>query len=77
MISPAAPQLSVAYEGEALKAFKVGNEYNVYNLLKGDDGWDPKGQYRPEWEPYSNLPYRFLVGFNGTVLDSAVKGEGI
>jgi hypothetical protein len=76
VISPAAPQLSVAYEGEALKAFKVGDEYNVYNLLKGDDGWDPKGQYRPEWEPYSNLPYRFLVGFNGTELDSAKNGEG-
>ena len=76
VISPAAPQLSVAYDGEALKAFKVGDEYNVYNLLKGDDGWDPKGQFRPEWEPYANLPYRFLVGSSGTVLDSAVEGEG-
>ena len=76
MISPSAPQLSVNYDGEALKAFKVGDEYNVYNLLKGDDGWDPKGQYRPGWEPYANLPYRFLVGFTGTELDSAAQGEG-
>lgn len=75
LISPAAPQLSVAYDGEALKAFKVGDEYNVYNLLKGEDGWDPKGQYRPEWAPYANLPYRFLVGSTGKELDSASEGE--
>ena len=75
VISPAAPQLSVEYGPEALKAFKVGNEYNVYNLLKGDDGWDPKGQYRPEWAPYANLPYRFLVGSSGKELDSAAEGE--
>ncbi|MCR4824510.1 MAG: hypothetical protein K5849_04035 [Bacteroidales bacterium] len=73
VISEAAPQLSVDYGGEALKAFKVGDEYNVYNLLKGDDGWDPKGQYRAEWAPYANLPYRFLVGYTGKVLDSAAS----
>ena len=76
VISAEAPQLSVEYDGEALKAFKVGDEYNVYNLLKGDDGWDPKGQWRPEWAPYANLPYRFLVGYSGKELDSAVRGEG-
>ena len=75
VISAAAPQLSVEYDGEALKAFKVGDEYNVYNLLKGDDGWDPKGQFRPEWAPYANLPYRFLVGYSGKELDSAAEGE--
>ena len=75
VISASAPQLSVEYDGEALKAFKVGDEYNVYNLLKGDDGWDPKGQYRPEWAPYANLPYRFLVGYSGKELDSAAEGE--
>ncbi len=74
VISPEAPALSVEYAGEALNAFKVGDEYNVYNLLKGDDGWDPKGQYRPEWAPYANLPYRFLVGFSGKELDSAASG---
>ncbi len=76
VISPEAPQLSVEYGAEALKAFKVGEEYNVYNLLKGDDGWDPKGQYRPEWAPYANLPYRFLLGYSGKELDSAARGEG-
>ena len=76
VISPEAPQLSVEYDGDALKAFKVGEEYNVYNLLKGNDGWDPKGQYRPEWAPYANLPYRFLLGYSGKELDSAARGEG-
>lgn len=75
LISPDAPQLSVEYDGAALQAFKVGDEYNVYNLLKGDDGWDPKGQYRPGWAPYANLPYRFLVGSTGKELDSAASGE--
>ena len=75
VISPESPQLSVEYGGAALQAFKVGEEYNVYNLLKGDDGWDPAGQYRPEWEPYANLPWRFLLGFSGQELDSAASGE--
>ena len=75
VISGDAPQLSVEYDGAALQAFKVGDEYNVYNLLKGDDGWDPKGQYSPAWEPYANLPYRFLVGYSGKELDSAASGE--
>ena len=75
VISPEAPQLSVEYDGAALQAFKVGDEYNVYNLLKGDDGWDPKGQYSPAWAPYANLPYRFLVGYTAKELDSAASGE--
>lgn len=75
VISAGAPELSVDYSGEALKAFKVGDEYNIYNLLKGNDGWDPRGQHSAAWEPYSNLPYRFLLGFSGTMLYSGERGE--
>ena len=75
VISASQPQMSVEYSGEALKAFKVGDEYNVYNLLKGNDGWDPKGQYSAAWAPYANLPYRFLVGVSGNVLYSDQTGE--
>ena len=75
VISPEAPQLSVEYSGDALKAFKVGDTYNVYNLLKGDDGWDPAGQNSAAWAPYANLPYRFLVGFSGQTLQSDQTGE--
>jgi uncharacterized repeat protein (TIGR02543 family) len=70
VISPSEPQTSVSLTGGALNAFKVGDEYNVYNLLKGDDGWDPKGQYDAEWEPYANLPYRFVVGATGKTMYS-------
>jgi len=29
---------------DSLKIFKIGDEYNVYNLLKGTDGWNPSQQ---------------------------------
>ena len=29
----------------------------------------------PEWAPYANLPYRFLLGFTGQELDSAAEGD--
>ncbi len=70
-ISSHTPKLSVEYDGAALEAFKVGDKYNIYNLLKGDDGWDPAGQYSEAWKPYSNLPYRFLLGASGYELNSA------
>jgi uncharacterized repeat protein (TIGR02543 family) len=70
VISPSQPQTSVTLTGSALNAFKVGEEYNVYNLLKGNDGWDPKGQYNAEWAPYANLPYRFLIGATGKTMYS-------
>ncbi|MGC5166376.1 InlB B-repeat-containing protein [Luteimicrobium sp. DT211] len=70
VISPSQPQTSVTLTGDALDAFKVGDVYNVYNLLKGDDGWDPTHQHDAAWEPYSNLPYRFLVGAAGKTLYS-------
>lgn len=70
VISSSQPQTSVTLKGNALEAFKVGEEYNVYNLLKGKDGWDPKGQYNAEWASYANLPYRFLVGATGKIMYS-------
>ncbi len=74
VVSPAKPQTSVTYTGDALNAFKVGNRYNVYNLLKGDDGWDPAGQNTAGWAPYANLPFRFLIGVNNTTLYSDQTG---
>lgn len=70
VISPSQPQTSVTLTGNALNAFKVGEEYNVYNLLKGNDGWDPKDQYSAEWEPYTHLPYRFLIEAKGKTMYS-------
>ncbi len=70
LISPSQPQTSVTLTGNSLNAFKVGDEYNVYNLLKGNDGWDPKGQYNADWEPYAHLPYRFLIEAKGKTMYS-------
>lgn len=46
IISPSAPDLSVTPDAEQLKAFKNGDEYNVYNMLNnaGYEEWDPLGQ---------------------------------
>lgn len=75
VISPSQPQTSVTLSGEALKAFKVGDQYNVYNLLRGTDGWDPKEQNTLQWAPYTNLPFRFLIGSSGKILYSDQTGE--
>ncbi len=74
VVSPAQPQTSVTYTGAALNAFKVGDRYNVYNLLKGTDGWDPAGQNTAQWAPYANLPYRFLIGVTSNTLYSDRTG---
>ncbi len=39
------PRLTVDMTGKPLlKAYKCGDTYNVYNLVKGSDGWNPLGQ---------------------------------
>jgi hypothetical protein len=42
-VSPALPECTVNLDAEALKAFKVGEVYNTYNLLRDTDDWDPDG----------------------------------
>ena len=74
VISPSQPQTSVTLAGAALNAFKVGDEYNIYNLLKGADDWNPSGQDIAKWAPYSNLPYRFLIGATGKTMYSEQTG---
>ncbi|WP_457421664.1 hypothetical protein [Roseateles sp. P5_E7] len=44
VFDPRHPQVTQALSAEALKIFKVGEAYNVHNLLKGSDGWDPSSQ---------------------------------
>ncbi|MCI8997818.1 MAG: hypothetical protein HFJ95_02325 [Muribaculaceae bacterium] len=39
------PHLTVDMTGKSLlDAYKSGDTYNIYNLLKGDDGWNPTRQ---------------------------------
>ncbi|HEV7607880.1 MAG TPA: bacterial Ig-like domain-containing protein [Steroidobacteraceae bacterium] len=37
-------QVTTPLTANALQIFKIGAEYNVYNLLKGSDGWNPSKQ---------------------------------
>ncbi|MEJ0084948.1 MAG: bacterial Ig-like domain-containing protein [Pseudomonadota bacterium] len=36
--------VTVPLTTDSLKIFKIGDVYNVYNLLKGNDGWNPSQQ---------------------------------
>lgn len=39
------PQYTVDMTGtQLLEAYKCGDTYNIYNLLRGTDGWNPTGQ---------------------------------
>ena len=38
------PAVTQTLSSQSLNIFKVGSEYNVYNLLKGSDGWNPSRQ---------------------------------
>ncbi|HVQ16044.1 MAG TPA: hypothetical protein VMS40_20730, partial [Vicinamibacterales bacterium] len=45
----------------ALQIFKIGSEYNVYNLLKGSDGWNPSQQVAR-----NDTAYKFTMAANNT-----------
>lgn len=53
------PECSIVLEEypEVLKAFKVGESYNIWNLMRGADDWDPCGQ-KEAMAPYGKLPWR-------------------
>lgn len=44
VFDPRHPQVTQVLGPEALKSFKLGAAYNVRNLLRGHDGWNPSGQ---------------------------------
>ena len=45
---------------ELLMAFKVGDQYNIWNLLRGSDDWDPAGQ-REQMASYGQIPWRIRL----------------
>lgn len=45
---------------ELLRAFKVGDQYNIWNLLRGTDDWDPAGQ-REQMASYGEIPWRIRL----------------
>lgn len=45
LIDSDSPQFTVDMTGTPLlEAYKCGDTYNIYNLLRGDDGWNPTNQ---------------------------------
>lgn len=60
VISAAHPELSVNLTKATLLPYKVGTEYNIYNLLREDDDWDPAGQ-KTKLAAYANLPFRLQL----------------
>jgi hypothetical protein len=44
VFDPQNTQVTTPLSADALEIFKIGDEYNVYNLLKGTDGWNPSQQ---------------------------------
>ncbi|MBQ7538738.1 MAG: hypothetical protein IJT42_07215 [Treponema sp.] len=66
-ISPNSPLSSVTLSEKSLTAFKVGDKYNIYNLLNtsGLDEWDPANQ-KAEMTAYI-APWYVIATASGTV----------
>lgn len=60
IISAQKPDLSVELNLKALRAFKLDNNYNIYNLLRGDDDWDPANQ-KEKMNEVKDLPFRLQL----------------
>jgi hypothetical protein len=54
-------QVTQHMSDDALKIFKIDAEYNVYNLLKGSDGWNPSNQVGR-----NDTAFKFTMAANNT-----------
>ena len=64
---PANKQVTQNLNDNSLKIFKVGQEYNVYNLLKGTDGWNPSAQVTK-----NDTAFKMTLAANNSTLQSDV-----
>ncbi|WP_207535646.1 hypothetical protein [Desertivirga arenae] len=71
-ITTSKPNLSVTLGGKSLAAYKVGSEYNIYNLLRGNDDWDPANQ-KARMANYKDLPLRMDLIADKLKLNGATK----
>lgn len=55
---------------EILAAYKVGDNYNTYNLLCGDDDWDPMGVKSKIDETYRSLAVQLTVSPTRQLLET-------
>lgn len=65
VFDPKNPLVTEALDSNSLQIFKVGTEYNVYNLLKGTDGWNPSGQQQK-----NDTAFKFVMAANATTIQS-------
>lgn len=65
VFDPAYPAVAQTLTSESLKIFKIGDEYNVYNLLKGTDGWNPSKQVSR-----NDTAFKFTMAANSTTVQS-------
>lgn len=65
VFDPGNPQVTQQLTADALRIFKIGDQYNVYNLLKGSDGWDPSGQQRKH-----NTAFQMTLAASTTTVQS-------
>ncbi|MEJ6979651.1 hypothetical protein WG906_04270 [Pedobacter sp. P351] len=73
-ISESKPELSIELKGKTLASFKVGDEYNIYNLLRGNDDWDPAGQ-KSRMANYKNLPFGLQLSADKVKLDGRTREQ--
>ncbi|PAS99507.1 MAG: hypothetical protein BSR46_07465 [Candidatus Dactylopiibacterium carminicum] len=65
VFDPQNPLVTLSLDASALQAFKTSAGYNVYNLLKGSDGWNPSGQ-----QVMHDTAFRFDLAANATRVQS-------
>ncbi len=75
-ISASMPALSVDLDFQSLRPFKAGGEYNIYNLLRGDDDWDPAGQ-RARLGSYANMAYCLKLTADKTQIKAETQETAI
>jgi hypothetical protein len=58
-------QVTTPLTAASLRIFKVGAEYNVFNLLRGNDGWNPSQQVAR-----NESAYKFTLAADSTTVQS-------
>lgn len=65
VFDPQNPQVTQQLTDASLPIFKVGEEYNVYNLLKGNDGWNPSNQ-----QQINDTAFKLTLAANSNTVQS-------
>ena len=72
VFDPGFPDVTQTLTSEALKIFKIGQEYNVFNLLKGSDGWNPSKQVAR-----NDTAYKFTLAASAAIIQSDLPANEV